>query len=61
MSSGAAVVEGQLLAFLCSSGTWGWAEPLAPSPVMGGRALRPSAALGISIHLLLLASLLPHT
>lgn len=60
MSCGAAVVEHQLLT-LCSSGTWGWAEPLAPSPALGGRTLRPSAALGISVCLLLLASLLPHT
>lgn len=34
MSCGAAVVECQLLA-LCSSGTWGWAEPFAPSPSTG--------------------------
>lgn len=56
ITCGAAVVEHQLLA-LCSSGTWGWAEPLAPSPAMG----RLSAALGISVRLLFLASLLPHT
>lgn len=59
MSCDAAVVEHQLLV-LHSSGTWGWAEPLVPSPAMGGRALRPSAALGIGIRQLLLASLLPH-
>lgn len=56
ITCGATVVERQLLA-LCSSGTWGWAEPLAPSPAMGGL----SAALGISVCLLFLASLLPHT